>query len=58
MITYRTEKGAPLTAMELDQNFRELEERIQALEALLESALRVPESAASSGAAQSVGEDA
>jgi hypothetical protein len=31
-ITYRAEKGAPLTAAELDGNFRELEERLHHLE--------------------------
>jgi hypothetical protein len=37
MITYRTEKGAPLTADEIDGNFRELVARIKVLEAHLES---------------------
>lgn len=32
MITYRLEKGAPLTILELDTNFRELEERLAARE--------------------------
>ena len=32
MITYRLEKGTPLTTLELDTNFRELEKRITALE--------------------------
>lgn len=32
MITYRLEKGSPLTVLELDTNFRTLEERILALE--------------------------
>lgn len=31
-ITYRTEKGAPLTSLEIDGNFRELETRLNALE--------------------------
>ena len=31
-ITYRNLKGAPLSADELDQNFRELQDRLEALE--------------------------
>jgi len=31
-VTYRSEKGAPLTADEVDANFRELENRLHALE--------------------------
>lgn len=31
-LTYRHKKGSPLTAEELDGNFKELEERIQTLE--------------------------
>ena len=37
MITYRTQKGAPLTVEEMDGNFKELEERIKVLEAHLDS---------------------
>jgi len=32
MITYRLEKGAPLSVLEIDNNFRELEQRLNALE--------------------------
>jgi hypothetical protein len=32
MITYRSQKGAPLTAEEVDGNFRELETRVKVLE--------------------------
>lgn len=32
MITYRTQKGAPLTAEEVDGNFKELETRLKVLE--------------------------
>lgn len=32
MITYRLEKGSALTILELDANFRELEQRINAQE--------------------------
>jgi hypothetical protein len=31
-IIYRCEKGAPLTKEEVDGNFRELDQRVQALE--------------------------
>ena len=31
-LTYRSDKGAPLTANEIDDNFRELEIRLHALE--------------------------
>ncbi len=37
MIIYRTEKGAPLTAEEIDGNFRELVARLKPIEAHLES---------------------
>jgi len=37
MITYRTEKGAPLTIEEMDGNFRDMESRLKTLEAHLES---------------------
>jgi len=37
MLTYRTEKGAPLTIEEMDGNFREIEGRLKLLEAHLES---------------------
>lgn len=32
MITYRLEKGAPLSILEMDTNFRDLEQRLGALE--------------------------
>ncbi len=32
MITYRLEKGAPLSILEIDTNFRELEQRLNDLE--------------------------
>ena len=32
MITYRLEKGAPLSILEIDNNFRGLEERLKKLE--------------------------
>lgn len=32
MITYRLEKGAPLTILEIDNNFRELEQRLKTVE--------------------------
>ncbi len=32
MITYRLEKGAPLSILEIDTNFRELEQRLSTLE--------------------------
>jgi hypothetical protein len=32
MITYRLEKGAPLSILEIDNNFRELEQRLNTLE--------------------------
>ena len=32
MITYRLEKGAPLSILEIDNNFRELEQRLNELE--------------------------
>jgi|688.fasta_scaffold52741_5 hypothetical protein len=32
MITYRLEKGAPLSILEIDTNFRELEQRLNAME--------------------------
>lgn len=37
MITYRTEKGAPLTIEEMDGNFKEIEARLKTLETHLES---------------------
>ncbi|MBI2707875.1 MAG: hypothetical protein HYX35_06170 [Proteobacteria bacterium] len=37
MITYRTEKGAPLSIDEMDGNFRDIESRLKILEAHLES---------------------
>lgn len=37
MITYRTEKGAPLTIEEMDGNFRDIESRLKVLETHLAS---------------------
>ncbi len=37
MMIYRTDKGAPLTIEEMDDNFRELEDRLKALETHLDS---------------------
>jgi|GEM_PF-2910526 len=37
MITYRTEKGAPLTIEEMDGNFRDIESRLKILETHLAS---------------------
>lgn len=37
MITYRTDKGAPLTIEEMDGNFRDIESRLKVLETHLEA---------------------
>jgi hypothetical protein len=40
-IVYRIEKGAPLTAEELDNNFKDLHKRLEALEQIL-ARLKLP----------------
>ena len=41
-LTYRLEKGAPLSAEELDENFRDLHQRIARLERFYEEGIKVP----------------
>ena len=42
-LTYRSEKGAPLSAQEVDQNFQSLDARIAQLEAAVFEAEPVPD---------------